>query len=190
MEKFVTLNNGNGNLLKVELQRPGINTAVTQEQLDVTKHYTICTVTQKSSLLLMLGVRNLVKGRWVPSGGKIDLGETPVDGVIREVREETGLQLKKDSIWYAGALNVVLRDGSMPSLVHLFSCGDFEGKLKEGEEGHLKWYNLSKLPYDQMWEDHRYWIRDLAERRRRFDVAICMETPTKGLKDVKVVFRD
>jgi 8-oxo-dGTP diphosphatase len=30
-------------------------------------------------------------GRWVPPGGVLELTETPSDGVVREVLEETGI---------------------------------------------------------------------------------------------------
>lgn len=39
---------------------------------------------------------------WGIPGGKLDPGETPAQAVIREVSEETGLQLEKDSIKYLG----------------------------------------------------------------------------------------
>lgn len=37
-------------------------------------------------------------GKWTRIGGHIKAGETPLDGVIREVREEIGIKLKKENI--------------------------------------------------------------------------------------------
>lgn len=37
-------------------------------------------------------------GRWVPPGGVLELSETPADGVVREVLEETGIRVKVDQL--------------------------------------------------------------------------------------------
>lgn len=38
----------------------------------------------------VLAIKRSDDGRWVPPGGVLELGETPQDGVVREVYEETG----------------------------------------------------------------------------------------------------
>jgi len=43
---------------------------------------------------VLMGLRQgteIAKGLWAYPGGKMDFGETPTEGVIREVEEETGL---------------------------------------------------------------------------------------------------
>lgn len=41
----------------------------------------------------ILAIKRSDDGRWVPPGGVLELGETPQDGVIREVLEETGVEV-------------------------------------------------------------------------------------------------
>jgi len=41
----------------------------------------------------VLAIKRSDDGRWVPPGGVLELGETPQDGVIREVLEETGVEV-------------------------------------------------------------------------------------------------
>lgn len=41
-------------------------------------------------------------GIWNGVGGKIEMGETPLEGVLREVEEETGLQIEQ--IEYKGTV--------------------------------------------------------------------------------------
>lgn len=42
-------------------------------------------------ILLVRGSRGLTKDRWTLPGGFLRFGESPVDGVLREVREEVGV---------------------------------------------------------------------------------------------------
>ena len=37
-------------------------------------------------------------GRWVPPGGILELHETPQQGVVREVREETGIDIRPEQL--------------------------------------------------------------------------------------------
>jgi 8-oxo-dGTP diphosphatase len=41
----------------------------------------------------VLTIKRSDDGRWVPPGGVLELGETPQDGVAREVYEETGVKV-------------------------------------------------------------------------------------------------
>jgi len=43
---------------------------------------------------LVLAIKRADDGRWVPPGGVLELNETPQDGVIREVYEETGVKVR------------------------------------------------------------------------------------------------
>jgi 8-oxo-dGTP diphosphatase len=42
----------------------------------------------------VLAIKRSDDGRWVPPGGVLELGETPQDGVAREVYEETGVRIR------------------------------------------------------------------------------------------------
>jgi len=40
------------------------------------------------------GKESFWKGKWICPGGKLELGETIEDGIVREVREETNLEIR------------------------------------------------------------------------------------------------
>lgn len=42
---------------------------------------------------LILAIKRADDGRWVPPGGILELDESPQDGVVREVYEETGIKV-------------------------------------------------------------------------------------------------
>ena len=47
---------------------------------------------QNGLVLLLKGSRGLTKSRWTLPGGFIRFGEAPVDGLLREIREELGVR--------------------------------------------------------------------------------------------------
>ncbi|MCB0571849.1 MAG: NUDIX domain-containing protein [Phaeodactylibacter sp.] len=44
------------------------------------------------------------RGRYVPVGGKVDPHERPIDAVVREIHEETGLALHQSQLHFGGVL--------------------------------------------------------------------------------------
>ncbi len=92
------------------------------------------------------------------------LRENPEDCAIRETLEETGLTVKK--LERVGVLNFY-KNGQreVPDwTVYVFLTQDFEGKPKDGREGVLKWFDVDSLPYEEMWEDDRFWCRRALDR--------------------------
>ncbi|WLD92442.1 8-oxo-dGTP diphosphatase [Alkalihalobacillus sp. AL-G] len=57
--------------------------------------FTICFIIKGSELLMLNRNKAPNKGLWNGVGGKINAGETPEQCIVREVAEETGLQIKK-----------------------------------------------------------------------------------------------
>ncbi|GEN89773.1 NUDIX hydrolase [Oceanobacillus sojae] len=55
--------------------------------------YTICFIKDKNKLLLLNREKNPNIGMWNGVGGKIEQNETPLECVLREVYEETGITL-------------------------------------------------------------------------------------------------
>lgn len=46
----------------------------------------------------VLAIQRRDDNRWVPPGGVLELSETPMDGVAREVLEETGIEVHADRL--------------------------------------------------------------------------------------------
>jgi 8-oxo-dGTP pyrophosphatase MutT (NUDIX family) len=126
----------------------------------------LCHVIDKrgARLLLKLATRGISRGKWNGLGGKIESGETPMQCAVRECYEESGLLVSR--LFRHGVLRFALARGSI--VVHLFSTCEYSGRLKQSEEGRLRWFRLSELPYSRMWDDDRYWI-PLMISRVRFD---------------------
>lgn len=46
----------------------------------------------------VLAIKRADDGRWVPPGGVLEIGETPQEGVVREVLEETGVKVEPERL--------------------------------------------------------------------------------------------
>lgn len=95
----------------------------------------------KSEVLLIHKERGPNEGMWVPPGGKVEWGETPLEAGKREFEEETGLSAK-------GVLPYGLVTQWEPPqhwALHLVGIPAFGGKLTSGKEGQVKWVGEKEL---------------------------------------------
>ncbi|PIR94662.1 NUDIX hydrolase [Candidatus Falkowbacteria bacterium CG10_big_fil_rev_8_21_14_0_10_39_11] len=78
---------------------------------------------------------------WNLPGGGLDTGETPWQGVIREVKEETGLSVKISSL--AG----IYSKPDKNEIVFSFECNVIGGKITLNEEAKdIQWFALDDIP--------------------------------------------
>ena len=75
-------------------------------------------------------------------GGHVELGESFTDAVIREIKEETGLNIYAPQLcgikdWYENQCRYVV-------LFYKTTC--FDGELCSSEEGEVWWEELDNLP--------------------------------------------
>lgn len=124
---------------------------------------TLCHILKDEMLLLQRKSKGLFGAeKWNGVGGKLKLNETPEDCVKREVFEETGLRVL--NLKFHGILYFYFGVRNEPDwIVHVFSTKTFEGKPRSSEEGILRWFPLEEIPYDEMWQDDKYWLPLLLE---------------------------
>lgn len=93
---------------------------------------------------ILLG-RRTDNNLWGSPGGGVELGETPVAAILREIKEETGLDASEFYLEAAGQTYSLNEDQIWHSFV--FVCNHFTGELKPqpGEIEELKWVPLDEL---------------------------------------------
>jgi 8-oxo-dGTP diphosphatase len=133
---------------------------------------TLCYVKRDGHTLMVLRNKkpnDIHIGKWNGLGGKFEPGETPEECVVREVREESGLELRNPRLH-----GLLLFQGFKGNdwYVFVFTAHEFEGELIESPEGDLEWIADEKLPELALWESDRIFLPWLEGKRffsARFD---------------------
>jgi 8-oxo-dGTP diphosphatase len=111
---------------------------------DITyKLYTICLIKHGSQILLMNRQHDYYSG-FIAPGGRIDFPESPLEGAIREVKEETGLTVR--NLIYKGLSEYMNPYINERYMIFNYLTYDFEGELLEDHpEGKSEWIDIENL---------------------------------------------
>ena len=100
----------------------------------------LCLIQDGDKILMQNRVKKDWKGYTLP-GGHVEPGESFVDAVKREMKEETGLDIINPKL--AGIKQFPIENGRY--IVFLFKTEQFSGKVVSSEEGQMEWIDCSRL---------------------------------------------
>lgn len=100
----------------------------------------LCLIENGNEILLQNRIKKDWEGYTLP-GGHVERGESFVDAVKREVKEETGLSIKKPKL--VGVKQFPIKNGRY--VVFLFKTNKFSGNLASSSEGKMEWVKYSNL---------------------------------------------
>lgn len=112
---------------------------------------TLCYVKHNQQTLMIHRVKkvnDIHAGKWNGLGGKLEPGESPEQCVLREVREEAGLEILQPR--FHGLLVFADFKGD-DWYVWVFTADQFSGELAESGEGRLQWIPDQEIARLNLW---------------------------------------
>lgn len=100
------------------------------------------------------------KGSWALPGGFIEYGETVEEATVREVKEETGLDV--EPVKLIGVYSSPDRDPRFHTITIAYACRLKKGEKRKPDGGEdaedAQWWHLSSLP--KLAFDHAQMVKD------------------------------
>ncbi|MCQ2510252.1 MAG: 8-oxo-dGTP diphosphatase [Lachnospiraceae bacterium] len=138
---------------------------------------TLCYIEKDEKFLMMHRVskkQDANAGKWIGVGGHFQEGESPDECLLREVQEETGLQLTSYSL--RGIITFVSDEWGY-EYMFLYTADGFEGSADEESlaactEGHLQWIPKEQIMDLNLWEGDRVFLKLLLEKAGFFTLKL------------------
>lgn len=106
-------------------------------------------VVDKGALLLIKRDREPARGQWSLPGGRVEIGETLREALVREVREETGVDVDVDGL--IGVAERIVRDDDGAIEYHYvildYVCTPRSTSVTAGDDAaDARWVPVAELP--------------------------------------------
>ncbi len=125
---------------------------------------------RQNSKTLMIEKKN---GMFMGVGGKFEKGETPEQCLIREVKEETNLDIEEFKL--VGEIFFPKFDDEKDYYVYVYEGIKFSGEMKESSEGKLYWIDDNKITDLNIWEGDEYFLDWIYNKRTFFKATFYYE---------------
>ena len=105
----------------------------------------LCLIQDGDKILMQNRVKEDWKGYTLP-GGHVEIGESFVDAVKREMKEETGLEILDPRL--VGIKQFPMKNGNYAEgryVVLLFKATEFTGNVVSSDEGQMEWIRYDKV---------------------------------------------
>ncbi len=120
---------------------------------------TLLFLRRDGDVLLAMKKRGFGANRWNGVGGKLEPGETVEQALIRECQEEIGVT---PTHYWPVAEHDFVQDADVDDPWHMYVyaylCDAWDGEPVETEEMAPQWFSVEDIPYDEMWDDDKYWL--------------------------------
>ena len=124
---------------------------------------TLCYIIKDHKWLMLLRNKkenDINAGKWIGVGGKCEENETAYECIVREIKEETNLNPFK--VDFRGVVDFIYEFKDYEK-IWVYTCEDFEGEVKECEEGTLEWIDEEDILSLDLWEGDVVFLKKLME---------------------------
>jgi len=148
-----------------------------------TERATLLFVIRDGQILLIHKKRGLGAGKINGPGGRLEVGETPIQAAVREVEEELGVT--PTGVEAVGELRFQFVDGFS---IHgyVFTATGCSGEPTESDEAVPLWTPIEDIPFDRMWADDIIWFPHMLEKKK-FSGRFLFEDDTMLAHDVNAM---
>jgi len=134
------------------------------------KQTTLCYIDNGDSYLMLHRVKkenDASHGKWIGVGGKCEADESPDECMLREVKEETGMEITE---WHYRGIVTFISDTWPNEYMHLFTATEWRGEadMSIDDEGTLAWIKKAELMNLNLWEGDRIFLRLLLDENTPF----------------------
>lgn len=123
------------------------------------KQTTLCYLERGDEYLMLHRVKkanDASHDKWIGVGGKCEADESPDECMVREVREETGLDVLD---WRYRGIVTFISDVWPCEYMHLFTASRWAGEEHLCDEGDLEWVDKQRLFNLTLWEGDKIFLR-------------------------------
>ena len=125
---------------------------------------TLCYIEKDGKYLMLHRTKkkkDINKDKWLGVGGKFEDGESPEECIVREVKEETGIELKSYKL---RCIVTYVSNSWETEYMFVFTSNDFEGQQTlDCDEGDLKWIDKESIVNLNTWEGDKIFIKKIQE---------------------------
>lgn len=127
---------------------------------------TLCLLKKENKILLAMKKKGFGEGKYNGVGGKLEENETPEEAMIRETQEEicvTPTEYEKVGVI---SFDEFYKGKKTNLSFHLYLVYEWIGNPTETDEMKPKWFDIDKIPYDEMFPDDKYWLPLILEGKK------------------------
>ena len=133
---------------------------------------TLCYIEKENKYLMLHRTSKKKDGnkdKWIGVGGHFEKGESPEECLLREVKEETGLELT--SYQFRGIVTFI-SDEWPDEYMCLYTADRYTGDIGICDEGELVWVEKGKIMDLNIWEGDKIFLKLLTENQPFFSLKL------------------
>ena len=133
---------------------------------------TLCYIEKENKYLMLHRTSKKKDGnkdKWIGVGGHFEKGESPEECLLREVKEETGLELT--SYQFQGIVTFI-SDEWPDEYMCLYTADRYTGDIGNCDEGELVWVEKGKIMDLNIWEGDKIFLKLLTENQPFFSLKL------------------
>ena len=133
---------------------------------------TLCYIEKENKYLMLHRTSKKKDGnkdKWIGVGGHFEKGESPEECLLREVKEETGLELT--SYQFRGIVTFI-SDEWPDEYMCLYTADRYTGDIRNCDEGELVWVEKEKIMDLNIWEGDKIFLKLLMENQPFFSLKL------------------